>query len=286
MAQSRAEKNRKARQTYYQREYERLISQGKKLYNSMNLGSVFGPETPTFEEILNYAGTRSGLKRPTKKSLKALRRVSTEKGILWGVEKTLPKKSSSEARVNIEALRSEEQKSREAVDKANKTVKKHYKNIASDVPDLTPKMQSSLTYGIMGPIASMQAQLRYYRNYTMQIIKQYANKHNLSFRQAEREHRYNTAYECAVDCLDRIADVLTSGDYDRIEFLSLKCQDFFDSEGEVTLPELYENGPQLRPRLWAEAVNAVKEGSEGPKEEEPKPYELTGDYFEDFSELF
>ena len=80
-----------SKQRYYNREYERMIQQTKMLYDELKLTTIFGPKTPSVEKLLNYAGTSSGLKKPTKKSLKALRRIQGVEGILWAVEKTIPK---------------------------------------------------------------------------------------------------------------------------------------------------------------------------------------------------
>lgn len=290
MAQSKSQRNSKARQRYYQREYERLISQGKKLYNSMNLGAVFGVETPSFEDILNYAGTRSGLKRPTKASLKALRRVSSEKGILWGVEKTLGSKASKEAKANITMMRREEDIHRSAVGEARHKLSKEIKRVSQQGNLLSKQEQKDYVNDIMNPISSMLSQLRYFRNYTFSELKIMYKIKNLSLRGTDRIYRLETANKCCNDCLDKIQDTLITGETDQIAFLSKKCEEFFDENGDVTIQELYEDGPRLRPKIFAQLLQAIEEGT-GNKTEEPSPSEdptanWTMNDFEDFPDLF
>ena len=290
MAQSKSQRNSKARQRYYQREYERLISQGKKLYNSMNLGAVFGVETPSFEDILNYAGTKSGLKRPTKASLKALRRVSSEKGILWGVEKTLGKKASKEAKANITIMRREEDIHRSAVGEARHKLSKEIKRVSQQGNLLSKQEQKDYVNDIMNPISSMLSQLRYFRNYTFSELKIMYKIKKLSLRGTDRIYRLETANKCCNDCLDKIQDTLITGETDQIAFLSKKCEEFFDENGDVTIQELYEDGPRLRPKIFAQLLQAIEEGT-GNKTDEPSPSEdptanWTMNDFEDFPDLF
>ncbi|MBQ1295046.1 MAG: hypothetical protein IIY21_13475 [Clostridiales bacterium] len=290
MAQSKSQKNSKARQRYYQREYERLISQGKKLYNSMNLGAVFGVETPSFEDILNYAGTKSGLKRPTKASLKALRRVSSEKGILWGVEKTLGKKASKEAKANITMMRREEDIHRSALGEARHKLSKEIKRVSQQGNLLSKQEQKDYVNDIMNPISSMLSQLRYFRNYTFSELKIMYKIKKLSLRGTDRIYRLETANKCCNDCLDKIQDTLITGETDQIAFLSKKCEEFFDENGDVTIQELYEDGPRLRPKIFAQLLQAIEEGT-GNKTDEPSPSEdptanWTMNDFEDFPDLF
>lgn len=290
MAQSKSQRNSKARQRYYQREYERLISQGKKLYNSMNLGAVFGTETPSFEDILNYAGTRSGLKRPTKASLKALRRVSSEKGILWGVEKTLGSKASKEAKANITMMRREEDIHRSAVGEARHKLSKEIKRVSQQGNLLSKQEQKDYVNDIMNPISSMLSQLRYFRNYTFSELKIMYKIKKLSLRGTDRIYRLETANKCCNDCLDKIQDTLITGETDQIAFLAKKCEEFFDENGDLTIQELYEDGPRLRPKIFAQLLKAIEEGT-GNKTEEPSPAadptdNWTMNDFEDFPDLF
>lgn len=121
-----------SKQRYYNREYERMIQQTKLLYDELKLTTIFGPKTPSVEKLLNYAGTSSGLKKPNKKSLKALRRIQGVTGILWAVEKTLPKtdKKLVEKARELREMTSEAEKTLKEA--ANKTKKKQQKEKGGD----------------------------------------------------------------------------------------------------------------------------------------------------------
>lgn len=289
MAQSKSQRNSKARQRYYQREYERLISQGKKLYNSMNLGAVFGVETPSFEDILNYAGTRSGLKRPTKASLKALRRVSSEKGILWGVEKTLGSKASKEAKANITMMRREEDIHRSAVGEASLKLRKEIKRVSQQGNLLSRDEMKQFVNDTMAPIRIMLQDLRYYRNYCKDQLRQ-MDKYHLSQRGLDRAARMERAFDTTLECIDKIEDILVNGDTDKIGALSNSLYHFLRIEGGISIEELYDGGIRLKPAIFDAMVDAIINDNEEPKEEQTPAADPTDNWtmndFEDFPDLF
>ena len=289
MAQSKSQRNSKARQRYYQREYERLISQGKKLYNSMNLGAVFGTETPSFEDILNYAGTRSGLKRPTKASLKAHRRVSSEKGILWGVEKTLGSKASKEAKANITMMRREEDIHRSAVGEASHKLRKEIKRVSQQGNLLSRDEMKQFVNDTMAPIRIMLQDLRYYRNYCKDQLRQ-MEKYNLSQRGLDRAARMERAFDTTLECIDKIEDILINGDPDQIGALSNSLYHFLRIEGGIKIEELYDGGIRLKPAIFDAMVDAIINDNEEPKEEQTPAADPTDNWtmndFEDFPDLF
>lgn len=103
MAQTKAQKLAKQRQRRLDKQYEDLISNFKKLYNQMQLGAKYGLDTPTAEDILKQAGTKSGLKKPTKASIKALKKVQSRSGILRQAYWSLPdRKKEAKAQMKKE----------------------------------------------------------------------------------------------------------------------------------------------------------------------------------------
>ena len=113
---------RKHRQAALNRQYADLITNAKTLYNDMYLALRLGPGTPTFEELLNYAGTKSGLKKPTKQSIKALKKMQTELGILQQAYGKLNIKS--EAFRAVSKMIEQEHRLKEASKKAAAKAKK------------------------------------------------------------------------------------------------------------------------------------------------------------------
>lgn len=84
-----AKKRRSSRQAKLNKQYAELLHNAKMIYNDLQLALKLGEDTPSMERILREAGTRSGLKKPTKKSIKALKGLQTEAGVLnkamWSV---------------------------------------------------------------------------------------------------------------------------------------------------------------------------------------------------------
>ena len=99
MAQTRAQKNAKARQRRLDKQYADLIDSYKNLFHDMQLGSYFGEDLPSMEKVLKQAGTRSGLIKPTKESVKALRKLQSPAGILRQIYWSLPDRSPIKGKV-------------------------------------------------------------------------------------------------------------------------------------------------------------------------------------------
>lgn len=233
--------NRK--QAYYNKEYKRLITQAKKLYNEMNLGSVLKEDTPSFEKLLKYAGTKSGLKKPTKASLKALRKIQGEEGLLWAVEHTAPKR----AREKAGELREAYNKQEEALKKAKRTITKKHKGLQQ----ITRKEREALLYDITSPIQYLLSQLRWYVNHEFDIYKQYIkwNKEKLARGFAE----------CR-DMIDKIENYLAGNNEDVIAQLSRNCEDFknYFSEG-LGIQEVYNELREVKPVVFQGIQNIINQ---------------------------
>lgn len=273
MAQSKAEKNAKARQKYYQKEYKRLITQAKKMYNSMNIGTVLGPDTPSFEKILNYVGTSSGLKRPNKGTLKKLRRLQSEGQILWGLEKTINKKNKT-ALHKVQEMKERWAESEEAVFKAEQNVKKSYKK---QLKTLSRKEQKQVLHDIIGPIEALLAQLREYRNYCNNHLNNLNRKKHLSLNEQDRIRRLETALNCDLDIKGKIESILSSADTRYIMKLSENVSEFYDQTGGLTIEELYEDGPRIRPKVFFVLDSVVGNLEEGSENEPDLPIEIEGE---------
>ena len=224
--------NRK--QAYYNKEYKRLITQAKKLYNEMNLGSVLKEDTPSFEKLLKYAGTSSGLKKPTKASLKALRKIQGEEGLLWAVSHTVPKA----AREKAGELREAYYKQEEALKKAKKTIIKKNKALQ----EIPKKMREEITYDMTSPILYMLSQLRWYVNHETDIYKQYRswNQNKLA----------RGIMECA-NMIDRIENYIVGNNAELIMQLSDNCVGFQNKHTDgLTIIEVYNELRDVKPIIY------------------------------------
>lgn len=280
--------NRK--QAYYNREYDRLITQAKKQFNEMNLGSVFGPSLPTFEKILNFAGTRSGLKRPTKQSLKALRKIQGEEGILWAVQYTLPKKDTA-ALEKVQYQRKELQKQQKAISEAKTKIKERYKDTYSQ---MSRQERREFLSEVLYSVNTLLTELRYWRNYSFELLS------GNTVRKQSRKERLSTAYATAKELIEIIETILGSGDSDKIESISAEASDFYSSHAEgVAIQDLYNGGREVGPyvrRALQGMVGRYKESSIEPVNSEmqqqevqtgnelPKPEIDKNDTFDPFDE--
>lgn len=274
--------NRK--QAYYNREYDRLITQAKKLYNMMNLGTVFGPSLPSFEKILNYAGTKSGLTRPSKKSLKALRKISTESGIYWGIAHTLPKRDKK-AHAKLEELREEQGKQQEAITKAKKTLSGTYKRQLSSV---SQKAKTAFLKNIMYAINRMLSELRYYKNLFNEDLSDIWNHgYSVGKRTGYRETGLRTGVNACSEIINIIENYLTTGNGEVISYLSQCTEEFYDRFPEgITKEELYEDAPNIRSIVvegMRELLNKVenKEVKQEPQQQQQEVIKPSEDFNRD-----
>ena len=272
-----SKKSRK--QSYYQKEYSRLLSQAKKTYNEMSLGGIFGSDLPSFEKILNYAGTRSGLKKPTKESLKALRKLKTESDILWGIEHTLNKKSP---RYNQNIERLEELK--EVKTKTDDSIKKAKRDYNKDLKNVSKKDKEIMQQNTFSPIETLLSQLRYYHNYCTE--RQYDNTRKKGKYANEQVRHYEYARQSIEGIIKEIEDILNSGDTKKIEMLSQGCQKFFSSfPGGVEVEMFYNpnDGDEIR-HFVIEGVNsAVDEVNNSSQIEPPSNNDEYADFiYDDF----
>lgn len=233
--------NRK--QAYYNKEYKRLITQAKKLYNEMNLGSVLKEDTPSFEKLLKYAGTSSGLKKPTKASLKALRKIQGEEGLLWAVSHTVPKA----AREKAGELREAYYKQEEALKKAKRTITKKHKGLQQ----IPRKEREQLLYDVMSPVQYLLSQLRWYVNHEFDIYRHYIkwNKEKLARGFAECRNM-----------IDKIENYLAGNNEDVIAQLSKNCEDFKNSFPEgLGIQEVYNELREVKPVVFQGIQNIINQ---------------------------
>lgn len=274
---------RTRKQAYYQKEYSRLLAQAKKTYNEMSLGGIFGQDLPSFERILNYAGTRSGLKKPTKESLKALRKLKTEEDILWGIKHTLNKRSLN-YETNIERLE-KLQEVKEEADKSIKQAKKEYRKYQNK--DYSKQERQKEQFDTFSPIEKLLAQLRFYHNYCTEHQYFYArgnDKRKKYYNEQERHYEYA---KTSIEKLIRdIETILNSGDLRKIQRLSLGCAKFFMMyPGGVEVEMFYnpKDGEEIRENVF-NGVNEAIESTNTTENNSPSNDEPYDDMFnyEDF----
>ena len=271
-----AKKSRK--QSYYKKEYSRLLAQAKKTYNEMSLGGIFGEDLPSFEKILNYAGTSSGLKKPTKESLKALRKLKTESDILWGIEHTLSKKSPryKENLEKLESLKEVKEKAERSIQKAKKDFKKYNR-------EYTKKEKEQKQFDTFSPIEALLSQLRYYLNYCTERQYQYTGKKG-KYANEQVQH-YEYARNSIEKLISEIEDILNSGDTEKLSKLSQGCTKFFNNNPGGVEVEMFYNpndGDEVRHSVLSDLDTVTDEAKDIDTSEKPSSDEYADFIFEEF----
>ena len=259
-AAQRQKKLNKQRQRYYEKEYDRLITQAKKLYNMMNLGSAFGKELPSFEKILNYAGTRSGLKKPTKASIKALRKLQGEEGILWGIEHTVSKKAVR-AKALVQEMRSDLSEAETSVKKAKKAVKKSF--VERELKGVDDKAQKAFLDAYFSDVDRVLAELRYYKNYCSNEYNAETGKRHRRSGDTQRMQRLKIGYDTVSDLLDELEGILHSGNEEKIKAVVKNAEAFYNKHADgFSIIEFYAGRRQITFDMMNDMSNMSNVGPE------------------------
>lgn len=104
---------RRSKQSQYQRQYRELLYNAHQIYNDLTLALRLHEDTPSFERVLREAGTRTGLTKPTKKSIQALKTLQTRSGILNKVMWATKGEAHEEAKEMFEAAWKNEKEHKE-----------------------------------------------------------------------------------------------------------------------------------------------------------------------------
>lgn len=232
-----------SKQRYYNKEYARLIDQAKRMYSDLKLGGTLGMTMPSFEKLLNYEGTRSGLKKPTKASLKALRKLQTEEDILRTIRNVLPKKSPY--REIIQDMIYEKEEMNTIFKKAKRTIRMAAKKEGGKQSYKEGSKESFITK----PIETLLFQLRAVKSYCRDRIK--------TVKKIKQDWAYESAndLQAAIDTADEFIDyckkILDSGNVKDINKLAENCERFFhENSGGVDIKDMYNGGSVLRQYLF------------------------------------
>lgn len=252
--QTQAQKNAKRRQARLDRQYRQLITNYKNIYNSLQLGAILGANTPSPEKVLEQAGTRSGLVKPTSASIKALKKLQTTTGVLrqtyWATsekaegrerlkekfeqsyerdqryKKTRKKKKEPAKEKTIREL-AEEQFAQDS--KKTKTKQKTASESASQTPPV----------GGGGGYTAIDVVLEQLQDYVDRINTQrYMTNADVS------------VLACAEGLIDRINYVLNFENESQIAKMNKGAEEYFSQYKQVTYQELYSGAPNLSPLLF------------------------------------
>lgn len=218
-----AKKRKRSNQARITRQYEDLLYNAKQIYNDMYLALKLGAETPSFEQLLNYAGTSSGLKRPTKQSIKALKKMQSEIGILQQAYGKLSMKT--EAFKQVSKMLEEEQRTKDLLGRKKQRirVKKGSKE---------KQREDKFNY-------YEQATAKGERNAIKTIIKATrAVEAELSGKKVLNS-KEDTILQNCYDLLDYIENILVGGDDAEIDALEENLKEYIYMYGTPGMYEFY-----------------------------------------------
>ena len=234
-----AKKRKRSNQARITRQYEDLLYNAKQIYNDMYLALKLGAETPSFEQLLNYAGTSSGLKRPTKQSIKALKKMQSEIGILQQAYGKLSMKS--EAFKQVSKMLEEEQRTKDLLGRKKQRirVKKGSKE---------KQREDNINY-------YQDAMYKSERNGIRTIIKATKDVQANFKNQKVLDSKEQAILDNTYDLLDYIGGILLKGDETEIDELEETLTAYIYMYG---VPGIYEFYDTNYPSTKSAMLGAVK----------------------------
>lgn len=242
-----AKKRKRSNQAHITRQYEDLLYNAKQIYNDMYLALKLGSETPSFEQLLNYAGTRSGLKRPTKQSIKALKKMQSETGILQQAYGKLSMKS--EAFKQVSKMLEEEQRTKDLLGRKKQRIRVKKGSKEKQREDKQEYYQE-------------QATAKAERNAIKTIIKATrAVEAELSGKKVLNS-KEDTILQNCYDLLDYIENILVGGDEKEIDALEENLKEYIYMYGTPGMYEFYgTNYPITKSAMLGDIKRMKQAGS-------------------------
>lgn len=251
--QTQAQKNAKRRQARLDKQYRELITNYKNIYNSLQVGAMLGTNAPSPEKVLNQAGTRSGLVKPTAASIKALKKLQTTTGVLRQIYWATPEKAEGR-----DVIKERFEKSYERDQKMKKARKKRKKEPAEDVSTPKPsdnkpstpsnQKEPSSPVGGGGGYNSVDVILEQLQDYIDRIgTQRYLSNADKS------------VLSTAEDLIQRINFIKDTGDDEQNAKMEEGANKYFAVYRQITYQELYSDAPNLRPMLFDQVVKTLSD---------------------------
>lgn len=244
MAQSKAKKNAKARQSRRNKQYNQLIRDFKLKFNELQFGAILGTAAPSAEDLLRQVGTKSGLKSPTKKTIENLRRLNKRSDILREALKAVEKKVGKESPEY--AVIKERFESEWNVEQARRKRNKDRPNKPPKPPTPGSNKQDD---EIPVDTAAIEVVLQ-----QLQIIVDRINSKKYVHGADAR------VIYCAEEIAEKINYFLGTGTDYQIFLLNEGAKKYFSTIRQIEYQELYENAPFLRPCLFDELDKTLSQG--------------------------
>ena len=263
--QTPAQRAAKQRQRRYERQYEDLIGNFKRLYNQMQFGAKYGKDAPSAEEILKQAGTKSGLVKPSKASIKALKKIQSESGILRQAYWSLPdkkKEAKEKLKEDFEKAYEKEHKERRTPDSFNDWDEYYQEQIDNGIPYEEIEVPDTTN------LEEMAAQI----NRLKDRVNTVAN--------GKPTQKQEFMLSNMEDIIDMIREILTSNSARVVKAGEKGAAAWFHDNGNLELEDFYNSSivSQVRYYLFSKFADHMKQ--------EFKKADIPTDSTPDFDKLF
>ena len=261
-------KRKRSKQANYQKQYSELLRNAKMIYQDLQLGLKLGEKTPSIEDILKEAGTKSGLKRPTKKSIQALKKLQTESGVLRQAYWSMSKGPERDKAKELFEKAYDEEKHYKELQRKERKFDKEIKKYEDELKD--PALSDKYRKWVQDKIESLKTQkeeqmkAETYR-FMIEIRKQV---------QRAIEPHLNTKYmsdfdhriaDPGLDIINFINEALADNDIDNLKNYEENARDVIEEYGTIEAEDLYNNGYKILDDLRILRLNAQMQ--------EPEKYE-------------
>lgn len=259
--QTQAQKNAKRRQARLDREYRQLITNYKNIYNSLQLGAILGANTPSPEKVLEQAGTRSGLVKPTSASIKALKKLQTTTGVLRQTYWATSEKAEGRGRLKEKFEQSYERDQRYKKTRKKKKEPAKEKTIRELAEEQFAKdsKKTKTKNGKESESASQTPPIGGGGGYTaidvvLEQLQDYVDRINT---QSYYSNADMAVLSTAEELIDKINYILNMGTEEQIAQMNKGAEKYFQTLKQVTYQELYMGGMYLRPCLFNDVVETM-----------------------------
>lgn len=255
-------RRKKSKSAAYKKQYAEMIENAHMIFNDLQLGLKLGEKTPTFQRVLKEAGTRSGLKAPTKKSIQALKRLQTESGVLRQVYWSMPKGPERDRAKELFEKAYEEEKRVKDLDRAARKLQKGIDKLKEELnnSELSQEQKQKInrTINDIEQAKEEMIQAKTYR-FILEVRKQCERAIEPFITQ-----RIMTAWEKNVvskgtRIISLINDILTGASPDEMAQFEENAQDIISQFGTIEAEDLYMFGDDILNHLKLTAMEKLEE---------------------------
>ena len=250
--QTQAQKNAKRRQARLDRQYRELITNYKSIYNALQITAILGHDAPSPEKVLKQAGTRSGLVKPSKASIKALKKLQTTTGVLRQVALATPKKHD---RYDELIRRFEKEWAREQRAEKERRKKEGVKESGTLYPIDSASKESTRKDKTTNQ--SVGGGLGY--NAIDVVLEQLQDYIDRLSTQKYMSNADISVLSCAEDLIDKITYIQNYEDEEQNRKMNAGAAKYFNVYRQITFQELYSDAPNLRPLLFEKVVETMSD---------------------------